>query len=169
MEGEPAVSRRLLRLPGHERYLVRHGVASRTRLLYPEERNTAVFMRDKADNKTELLQRILETRPQLVRLGVRSIGLFGSFVRNEQTPSSDVDILVEFAPGQHNFDNFMDVSLLLEDVFGRRVDLVTRESLSPYIGPHILREVERVAIGSLKPVRWRATSTKRSGRCRRCP
>jgi hypothetical protein len=103
-------------------------------------------MLNKADSKEEVLHRLLETRPQLVRLGVRSIGLFGSFVRNAQTPSSDVDILVEFSPGQHTFDNFMDVSLLLEDVFGRSVDLVTRESLSPYIGPHILQEVERVAI-----------------------
>lgn len=103
-------------------------------------------MLTKADSKEEVLQRISESRQQLVRLGVRSIGLFGSFVRNEQTPSSDVDILIEFGPGQHTFDNFMEVSLLLEDVFGRSVDLVTRESLSPYIGPHILGEVERVAI-----------------------
>lgn len=103
-------------------------------------------MFQKADTKEAVLQGILDVRPQLVRLGVRSIGLFGSFVRNEQTPSSDVDILVEFCPNRHTFDNFMDVSLLLEDVLGRNVDLVTRESLSPYIGPHILREVERVAI-----------------------
>ena len=103
-------------------------------------------MFQKADSKEAVLQGILDVRPQLVRLGVRSIGLFGSFVRNEQTPSSDVDILVEFSPGRHTFDNFMDVSLLLEEVLGRSVDLVTRESLSPYIGPHILREVERVAI-----------------------
>ena len=103
-------------------------------------------MLQKADSKEAVLQSILEVRPQLVRLGVRSIGLFGSFVRNEQTPSSDVGILVEFSPGRHTFDNFMDVSLLLEEVLGRNVDLVTRESLSPYIGPHILREVERVAI-----------------------
>jgi len=103
-------------------------------------------MLQKADSKEAVLQSILEVRPQLVRLGVRSIGLFGSFVRNEQTPSSDVDILVEFSPNRHTFDNFMDVSLLLENVLGRNVDLVTRESLSPYIGPHILREVERVAI-----------------------
>ncbi len=103
-------------------------------------------MLQKADSKEAVLQSILEVRPQLVRLGVRSIGLFGSFVRNEQTPSSDVDILVEFSPNRHTFDNFMDVSLLLEEVLGRNVDLVTRESLSPYIGPHILREVERVAI-----------------------
>jgi len=103
-------------------------------------------MLTKADSKAEVLQRILEARQQLIRLGVRSIGLFGSFVRNEQTPSSDVDILVEFAPEQHTFDNFMELSLLLEDLFGRSVDLVTHESLSPYIGSHILREVERVAI-----------------------
>ena len=103
-------------------------------------------MIQKADSKEAVLQCILDVRPQLVRLGVRSIGLFGSFVRNEQTPSSDVDILIEFSTGRHTFDNFMDVSLLLEDVLGRKVDLVTRESLSPYIGPHILREVERVAI-----------------------
>ena len=64
----------------------------------------------------------------------------------EWTRTSDVDILIEFSPGRHTFDNFMDVSLLLEDVLGRNVDLVTRESLSPYIGPHILREVQRVAI-----------------------
>jgi predicted nucleotidyltransferase len=79
-------------------------------------------------------------------LGVRSLGLFGSFVRGEQTPSSDVDVLVEFADGMHTFDNFMDLSLLLEDALGRSVDLVTHESLSPYIGPHILREVEHVAL-----------------------
>jgi predicted nucleotidyltransferase len=42
--------------------------------------------------------------------------------------------------------HFMDVSLLLDDILGRSVDLVTLESLSPYIGPRILREVERVAI-----------------------
>ena len=57
-------------------------------------------MLQKADSKEAVLQSILEVRPQLVRLGVRSIGLFGSFVRNEQTPSSDVDILVEFSPGR---------------------------------------------------------------------
>jgi len=121
-------------------------VACRTELLYSETAIKAGLMFQKADSKEAVLQCILEIRPQLVRLGVRSIGLFGSFVRNEQTPSSDVDILVEFSPNRHTFDNFMDVSLLLEDVLGRNVDLVTRESLSPYIGPHILREVERVAI-----------------------
>lgn len=104
-------------------------------------------MLEQVGSKNAVLQRIVEIRQQLVRLGVQSIGLFGSFVRNEQTATSDVDILVEFFPASHTFDNFMDVSLLLEEVLGRRVELVTRQSLSPHLGPHIVREVEWVALG----------------------
>src|SRR5919205_76496 len=54
----------------------------------------------------------------------------------------DVDILVEFEEGRKSFDNFMRLSFFLEELFGRRVELLTAESLSPHIGPHILREVE---------------------------
>ncbi|MFY9609642.1 MAG: nucleotidyltransferase family protein, partial [Blastocatellia bacterium] len=78
--------------------------------------------------------------------GVRSLGLFGSFARNEQTPESDLDVLVEFDPLLKTFDNFMKVSLLLEDLCDRRVDLVTTESLSPYLRPHIVSEVEYVSL-----------------------
>jgi len=77
-----------------------------------------------------------------------SLGLFGSFVRGEQNPASDIDILVEFSPDKHTFDNFMDVSFVLEDLLGRKVDVVTPEALSPYIGPYILKEVQRVAIAA---------------------
>jgi predicted nucleotidyltransferase len=77
-------------------------------------------------------------------LGVASIGLFGSFVRGNQTSLSDIDILVEFTPEKHTFDNFMEVSFLLEEIPGRKVEVVTPEGLSPaHIGPHILKEVER--------------------------
>jgi predicted nucleotidyltransferase len=50
--------------------------------------------------------------------------------------------LVEFEPGQKTFDNFMRLAFLLEDVLGRPVEVVTAESLSPYLRPHIAREVE---------------------------
>ncbi|GAB4469791.1 MAG: hypothetical protein OHK0037_28210 [Elainellaceae cyanobacterium] len=53
-----------------------------------------------------------------------------------------MDILVAFDPDQKTFDNFIHLSFFLEDLFGRAVDLITVESLSPYIGPHILDEVE---------------------------
>jgi predicted nucleotidyltransferase len=85
---------------------------------------------------------------QIRQLGIRKLGLFGSFVRQQQNSNSDIDILVEFESGQKTFDNFMQTALLLEALFGRRVELVTPEALSPYIGPHILREVEYVPPGS---------------------
>ena len=100
----------------------------------------------KVNTKDAIVKRILESRERLALLGVRSIGLFGSFVRGEQTPLSDVDMLVEFTPEKHTFDNFMEVAFLLEELLGRKVEVVTPEALSPYIGPHILREVERVPI-----------------------
>ena len=102
----------------------------------------------KVDSKEAVVQRILGASEQLANLGVKKIGLFGSFVRGEQTPLSDVDLLVEFAPEKHTFDNFFDVTFLLEELLGRNVEVVTPESLSPHIGPHILKEVEHVPIAA---------------------
>jgi hypothetical protein len=81
---------------------------------------------------------------RLHSFGLKRIGLFGSFVRGDQQPASDVDFLVEFEPGRKTFDNFMALSFFLDELLGRKVEIVTRESLSPYIGPHILAEVEYV-------------------------
>lgn len=101
-----------------------------------------------ASSKEAVVQRLLEARQRLASLGVTSVGLFGSFVRGEQTPSSDVDLLVEFMPKKHTFDNFMEVAFFLEEILGRKVEVVTPEALSPHIGPHILQEVERVPIAA---------------------
>ena len=98
--------------------------------------------------KTDLLERLSEQRHQLKALGVKRCGLFGSFVREKPAPQSDVDILVEFIPEQKTFKNFMQLAFFLEEILGRKVDLITVESLSPYIGPHILQEVEYVALGA---------------------
>lgn len=95
-------------------------------------------------SKAEVILRINELWPRLSELGIRRIGLFGSFVRGEQTPDSDVDLLVGFERELKTFDNYMTAFDVLEDAFGRRVEIVTPEYLSPYIGPHILREVEYV-------------------------
>ena len=100
------------------------------------------------ESKEEIVQRLRGARQQLAALGVTGIVLFGSFVTGRQTATSDVDILVDFAPAQHSFDNFMELSFLLEELLGRRVELVTPEALSPHIGPHILREVERVSFAA---------------------
>ncbi len=105
-------------------------------------------MNASVNNKNEIIDLIHAAKEQLLSLGVRSIGLFGSFARGEQTSASDIDVLVEFEPAKHTFDNFMEVSFLLEDLFGRKVELVTPESLSPYIGPHILREMEKIDVAA---------------------
>ena len=88
-------------------------------------------------NVLEILRSHLqEIKP---RFGVSRIGLFGSFARGEAGPDSDVDILVEFE--QPTFDNFMELAFFLEDLVQMRVELVAPDSLSPYIKPHVKREV----------------------------
>jgi predicted nucleotidyltransferase len=96
--------------------------------------------------KERIINTICKSRAELLSLGVRSIGLFGSFVRGEAGAESDVDILVEFDAAKKTFDNFIDTCFLLEDLLDRRVELVTGESISPYIRPYVLREVEYVPI-----------------------
>ena len=100
------------------------------------------------ENKADAIERLVNARECLASLGVKGLGLFGSLVTGRHTPVSDVDILVEFVPDRHTFDSFMDLSFFLEDLLGRRVELVTPEGLSPYIAPHILREVERVQVAA---------------------
>jgi hypothetical protein len=98
--------------------------------------------------KEQVLTLLHEHHRTLQQFGVRRYGVFGSFVRDSATEQSDVDVLVEFAPGQKTFDHFIQLAFFLEDLLGRQVDLVTPESLSPYIGPHILREVEYATISA---------------------
>jgi predicted nucleotidyltransferase len=97
-------------------------------------------------SKRQVLSRVRDHRDAIRALGVRRLALFGSFARNEPGRDSDVDILVEFEPGQKTFDHFMRLAFLLEDLLGRPVELVTTESLSPYLRPHIMEEVEDVPI-----------------------
>ena len=97
-------------------------------------------------NKQILLKGLIEHSRAIRAYGVTSLGLFGSFVRDTATEKSDIDLLVDFDPKQKTFDNFMDLAFFLEDLFGRKIQLVTRQSLNKYIGPHILKEVENVGI-----------------------
>ena len=101
-----------------------------------------------AQTKREVFKTISDHSARLKELGVKKVGLFGSFVRDEQTPESDIDLLVQFEPDKKNFDNFMDLSALLENILRRRVEIVTTEALSPYIGPHIMSEVEYVSLST---------------------
>lgn len=105
-------------------------------------------MQTTINTKQDILNALHQNQSRLRALGVSRIGLFGSFVRGEQRPESDIDLLVEFEPNKKSFDVFMELSFFLEDLLQHRIELVTRESLSPYIGPHILKEVEYAALAA---------------------
>jgi predicted nucleotidyltransferase len=99
-------------------------------------------------NKKNIYEKLEKNTAALRHFGVRQIGLFGSFVRDEGTIESDIDLLVDFEPGKKTFKNFMDLSFFLEELFQRKVELLTRQGLSPYIGPYILKTVENVPLAS---------------------
>lgn len=75
------------------------------------------------------------------RFGVATIGIFGSYARREERPESDVDVLVTFRKGQKTFDNYIECKFYLEDLFGRKVDLVMKGSIKKRLKPSILGEV----------------------------
>lgn len=92
--------------------------------------------------KKDILKKLEENIRQVKRYGVERLGLFGSYVRNEQKGKSDVDILVEFEKGMKTFDNYMELKFFLENLLECKVDLVIYDSLKPRIKPYIMREVE---------------------------
>ncbi len=93
-------------------------------------------------SKEYILSILKSNKPKLVNSGIRDVGLFGSYVRSEQKHDSDIDILLDFEPGEENFDNYMEACELLETLFkNEKIEVVTKNGLSPYIGPTILKEV----------------------------
>jgi uncharacterized protein len=89
----------------------------------------------------KVIQILKQNKRDLNRLGVKSLAIFGSTVRNEATGESDIDLLVEFE-GPASFDGYMETKFLIEDILGRRVDLVTRQALRP----GMLQRVESEAV-----------------------
>ena len=96
--------------------------------------------------KSEVFQILTANKARLRALGIQRVGVFGSFRHDTAGPESDVDLLVEFAPEGKTFLNWMDAYDLVEEVLGRKVDLVTPRSLSQYCAPRILAEAEYVPL-----------------------
>ncbi|MGJ8454417.1 nucleotidyltransferase family protein [Pseudothermotoga sp. U03pept] len=74
------------------------------------------------------------------RFGVIEIALFGSHARGEQRSDSDVDVIVDFKEGYKTFDNYMDLKFYLEELLGKRVDLVIKSAINPRIKLFIMEE-----------------------------
>ena len=99
-------------------------------------------------NHHSILNTLASHQHQLNDFGVKEIGLFGSYISNNQQKESDIDLLVDLQPEMKTFKNYMKLVYYLEDLFGRKVDLVTKQSLSPYIGPHILKTVQYATLSN---------------------
>jgi uncharacterized protein len=96
-------------------------------------------------SKQYIKKLLAEYQTSFQEIGVRKMGLFGSYVREQQHETSDIDILVDFEESAENFDNLMKLYDLLETIFkDEKIEIVTKNGLSPYIGPKILNEVEYV-------------------------
>jgi uncharacterized protein len=96
-------------------------------------------------NRSVVAELIQREHPRIRELGVARLALFGSAARDEMNDASDIDVLVVFHPGHKTFDDFMELKLLLEDLFPtRRIDLVLESSLKPTIRDKVLSEARDV-------------------------
>jgi len=96
-------------------------------------------------NKASLIQQLSGNGNDIRAFGVKKLGIFGSFAKDKNIDdNSDVDFLVEFEPEKKTYDNFINLSFYLEELLGRKIELVTPQSLSKHIAPYILKEVENV-------------------------
>jgi len=89
-------------------------------------------------------ERLRAVEREIRALGVARLALFGSVLRGSARTDSDVDLLVQFVPGGKTFERFVQLCELLEEHLGQRVEVVTTESLSPFIGPRILADAQDV-------------------------
>lgn len=106
-------------------------------------------MKKKKENDyslSELLEILNSKREFLLdEFGVIDLAVFGSYAKNEQEKSSDVDIYVELKKEFKTFDNFMDLKFYLEELlYNKRVDLVIKESIREELKPKILLEAVHV-------------------------
>lgn len=92
--------------------------------------------------REDILLKLQNNILELSKYGVNSVGLFGSYARNDQSDTSDIDLLIDFEPEKENFDNYMAVYDLVERIFqNEKIEIVTKNGLSAHIGPEILKSV----------------------------
>ena len=91
---------------------------------------------------------ILDNQESIRGFGIAKIGLFGSFVRNEQNEGSDIDLIVQFEQGKKSYLKFINLSDYLEKLFDEKVDLLTEKSISPFMKPKIKKEAIYVSISN---------------------
>ncbi len=94
-------------------------------------------------NRQVVLSTLKKHLEEINQFGVKSLALFGSTARNEATPDSDLDFLVEFE-GSATLNGYMGLKFFLEDLFNKNVDLVIKADLKPQIRENIINEAIHV-------------------------
>lgn len=102
----------------------------------------------KANTKKDVLYLLRNHSEEICAFGVVSLGLFGSFVRDSASVDSDVDFLVEFQADRKTLKNLVGLSNFLTELLQRKVEIITPQSLNPFIGRHIIKEVEYVSLAA---------------------
>lgn len=100
----------------------------------------------KVVDKKDIINRIESLRAELRKLGVARLYLFGSFAANLQSDESDVDLLIDFEKGGKSYANFYKAHQVLENTLDRKVELLTRQSLKPFMREKILHGAKNVFI-----------------------
>ena len=94
-------------------------------------------------NIEEIKELLSKYKAEIVqKFGVEKIGVFGSYVRDEQSVESDIDIIVQFKRVYKTFDNYMDLKFYLENLFSEKVDLIIESAIKDNLKPYILKEVQ---------------------------
>ena len=93
-------------------------------------------------NRNEIIRRLTSEFPFINKnFGIKKIGLFGSYARDEGMPDSDIDLIVTFEDGKEKFRIFFAGIYYLEQIFGRKVEMISEHALDTRIKPYIEREV----------------------------
>ena len=93
-------------------------------------------------NKEDILEYLKLHKEELAqKYGVSKIGLFGSFAKDKQTETSDIDLAIEIVKEKKSLGNFFGLKRELENVFGKKVDLGIESSLKPIVKEYIKKEI----------------------------
>jgi len=101
-----------------------------------------MVMMNNMDRKN-IIELLNKNKNELKKFGVKRIGIFGSFSRDEGSEDSDIDILVEFEKGKATFKNFIGLIDYLENLFGRSVDVLTPAGIESIRIDEIKEEIKR--------------------------
>jgi len=88
----------------------------------------------------DIIKIIKDNKTKIKTFGVERVGIFGSYLRGEARPESDIDLIIEFNDKNISYKNYMALYDFLESLYSQKIDLLTPEQISPYMMPYISKE-----------------------------